>query len=148
MAKKINRNYSIDYVRGIIKISREYERRAGQIESTEYNNLKQLLNDHPYMRIERKTVNRKRGGQVRISYIAMETYIGCLQNSARWFQDYLTVRNMSATQESPYIFVRKWFQDTFPDYRKSPVFDQEGLAIVTIREMDIQNSKPNENEAA
>lgn len=148
MAKKINRDYSIDYVHGIIRIARDFERRAGQIGSTEYNQLMKLRRDHPKMEIERKTVNRKRPGQVRISYVAMETYIGCLQNSEKWFQDYQTVRKMSAVQKSPYNFVRKWFQDMFPDFRKSPVFDQEGLAVVTVREEEIMNGEPNENKAA
>ncbi len=147
MARKINRNYSINYVRGIIKISREYERRAGEIDSTEYKELMTLRKDHPGMTIERKTINRKRPGQVRISYVAMETYIGCLQNKEKKFQDYENVRKMSAVQRSPYNYVRKWFQDTFPDFRKSPMFDQEGLAVVPEKEV-IMMVIPNENDAA
>ena len=55
---------------------------------------------------------------------------------------------MAAVQKSPYNFVRKWFQETFPDFRKSPVFDQEGLAVVPMMKEVIKMMTPNENDAA
>lgn len=118
--KKTQNSYKVDHAAKTIRISKDFARKASTIATTEYNELKQLMNDFPdYTIAQRKNeTNSKKVTYANLSYTKMEDYIRIRTgNDSSSLQQFDSVLKLSRVQAGSYAYVKKWFLATFPDYR-------------------------------
>ncbi len=61
----------------------------------------------------------------RLTYENMEIYIGTMDNAAELLKAFETVKKQSKKENSPYKYVRDWFETQFPNNKEAKVFQEE-----------------------
>lgn len=124
-------NYKMDFITNTLTITKDFERKAMNINSVEYQTLKQLKADFPSLRIVKKSAPKRKSSLARPTYDKMVKFLSCQANSAVLLKEFTEVREYSKAQENPYQFVREWFFANFPNYQNIPKFDENGKIIAT-----------------
>ena len=122
-------NYKMDFITNTLTITKDFERKAMNINSVEYQTLKQLRMDFPSLRIVKKSAPKRKSSLTRPTYDKMVKFLSCQANSAILLKEFAEVREYSKAQENPYQFVREWFFANFPNYQSIPKFDEAGKLI-------------------
>ena len=122
-------NYKMDFTTNTLTITKDFEKKAMNVNSVEYQTLKQLKADFPSLRIVRKVSPKRKSSLARPTYDKMVKFLSCQANSAILLKEFAEVREYSKAQENPYQFVREWFFANFPNYQSLPKFDKEGNLI-------------------
>ena len=122
-------NYKMDFITNTLTITKDFERKAMNINSIEYQTLKQLKADFPSMRIVKKYAPKRKSSLARPTYDKMVKFLSCQTNSSILLKEFAEVREYSKAQENPYQFVREWFFANFPNYQSIPKFDETGKLI-------------------
>lgn len=119
---KKNQQYEINFASNTIIVTRAFLQAASQTDTPEFNQMMKLraLN----MPITVREVRRK--SEHRWSYEQMENYIDCVENSEKYYADYLAVR-----KAQKYLTTWSWFKKTFPNYTGLPELNDEHRIIVT-----------------
>ena len=123
------KNYKMDFTTNTLTITKDFEKKAMNVNSVEYQTLKQLKADFPSLRIVRKVSPKRKSSLARPTYDKMVKFLSCQANSAILLKEFAEVREYSKAQENPYQFVREWFFANFPNYQSLPKFDKEGNLI-------------------
>ena len=124
------KNYKMDFTTNTLTITKDFEKKAMNVNSVEYQTLKQLKADFPSLRIVRKVSPKRKSSLARPTYDKMVKFLSCQANSAILLKEFAEVREYSKAQENPYQFVREWFFANFPNYQSLPKFDEAGNLIV------------------
>ena len=122
-------NYKMDFTTNTLTITKDFEKKAMDINSVEYRTLKQLKADFPSLRIVKKSAPKRKSSLARPTYDKMVKFLSCQANSAILLKEFAEVREYSKAQENPYQFVREWFFANFPNYQSIPKFDEAGKLI-------------------
>ena len=122
-------NYKIDFTTNTLTITKDFERKATNINSVEYQTLKQLKVDFPSLRIVKKASPKRKSSLSRPTYDKMVKFLSCQTNFSILLKEFAEVREYSKAQENPYQFVREWFFANFPNYQSIPKFDEAGKLI-------------------
>lgn len=125
----MNTGYKMDFTNNTLTITKEFEKRAMDVNSSEYNTLKQLRIDFPNLRIVKKTPVKRKQSHARPSYDKMIKYLSCQDNAVTLLQSFADVRERSKAQENPYKYVKDWFLTNFPDYQTIPMLDGHGNIV-------------------
>ena len=123
------KNYKMDFTTNTLTITKDFEKKAMNVNSVEYQTLKQLRADFPTLRIIRKASPKRKSSLARPTYDKMVKFLSCQANSAILLKEFAEVREYSKAQENPYQFVREWFFANFPNYQSIPQFDEAGKLI-------------------
>ena len=123
------KNYKMDFTTNTLTLTKDFEKKAMNVNSVEYQTLKQLKADFPSLRIVRKVSPKRKSSLARPTYDKMVKFLSCQANSAILLKEFAEVREYSKAQENPYQFVREWFFANFPNYQSLPKFDKEGNLI-------------------
>ena len=123
------KNYKINFTTNTLTITKDFEKKAMNINSVEYQILKQLRMDFPSLRIVKKASPKRKSSLARPTYDKMVKFLSCQVNSAILLKVFAEVRELSKGQENPYQFVRGWFHQNFPNYQSIPKFDETGKLI-------------------
>ena len=123
-------NYKMDFITNTLTITKDFEKKAMNVNSVEYQTLKQLKADFPSLRIVKKSAPKRKSSLARPTYDKMVKFLSCQSNSAILLKEFAEVREYSKAQENPYQFVREWFFANFPNYQRIPKFDENGKLIV------------------
>ena len=116
----------IDFVSGIIYINNSFNERANNPTSDEYRLLKEVRNDNPSFRVVYRETKKKTSPNKNLKYENMEKYIKVYENADELLEMFEKVKELSKSQPSPYNFVKGWFREQFPNYKKLPKFNKEG----------------------
>lgn len=116
----------IDFVSGIIYISNSFNERANNPTSDEYRLLKEVRNDNPSFKVVYRETKKKTSPNKNLKYDNMEKYIKVYENADELLEMFEKVKELSKSQPSPYNFVKDWFKEQFPNYKKLPKFSKEG----------------------
>ena len=120
--------YKINHADNTITLSKAFNEKAGKVNTPEYNDLKTLRADFPNYTFKLRTIKRNTNkvSYRNLTYGNMKEYIAQLEgeqsDNLRIFDKVL---NTSKAQPSPYVFVKKWFLDNYPNYRDSSIFTSE-----------------------
>ena len=125
----MKQNYKMDFTTNTLTITKDFEKKAMNVNSVEYQTLKQLKADFPSLRIVRKASPKRKSSLARPTYDKMVKFLSCQANSAILLKAFAEVREYSKAQENPYQFVREWFFANFPNYQSLPKFDEAGNLI-------------------
>ena len=122
-------NYKMDFTTNTLTITKDFERKAMNINSVEYQTLKQLKVDFPSLRIVKKASPKRKSSLARPTYDKMVKFLSCQSNSVILLKEFAEVKEYSKAQENSYLYVREWFFKNFPNYQSIPEFDENGKVI-------------------
>lgn len=130
MAKK-NNGYTFNLANNTITLSRSFLNSLNSGDEATYSTFMKLQKDFPRLTI----INQpkiKRKNKTQITYKQMEDYIKCYRDSEALLVEFKRQREASiGSSHSPYNFVRDWFMETFPNYKKpSTTFDENGKLLM------------------
>ena len=92
---------------------------------------------HRKPRTTEKTQNIKKF----VPYDKMEKYISLLDNSDELLRQYQIVKDFAACRRNSASIVFKWFNESFPDYRKDPKIDENGKLVAKVNVVRIEDLK-------
>ena len=122
-------NYKMDFITNTLTVTKDFEKKAMNVNSVEYQTLKQLRIDFHSLRIVKTSAPKRKSSLARPTYDKMVKFLSCQANSAVLLKEFAEVREYSKAQENPYQFVREWFFANFPNYQSIPKFDETGKLI-------------------
>ena len=123
------KNYTIDFNMNKLTVSKSFYDKAMNPNNTEYTTLLVLKHDFPGLRIYIKEPAKRKSPAVRLTYDKMVKYLACQKNSEALLLMFNTIKEQSKSQSAPYVYVKKWFLEQFPDYTKYPSFDENGKLL-------------------
>ncbi len=121
------RGYKVLFASNTVIMNKKFAAAAALCGSPEYKIIKQIKRDFPQMQeqIVSGREKKKTAVNTRLTYENMEKYIMAYENAEELLEVFNTVRALSLPLASPYKYVSDWFKAQFPEYKQSPVFDQE-----------------------
>lgn len=141
--------YSYDAISNTLTMTATFAKQASQLNTAEYNIVRQLRNDNPGMKIEKSAAKAPSNRPLNITFAKMEEYIKNCRDGEIRLEAFKKVKSLSMIQSSPYQYVRTWFLDNYANYSEQPTFDADGFVIVkTKSEMEAEKKAQEEAEAA
>lgn len=108
------RNYKIDYAHHILYFDYTFERKAQIPNSKEYKLYHTLRHDFPNFGVEVKSHRKPSDNpRRRLTYKAMLAYMSSFNEADLLIEEFNAVK---AKYDGKYSYVRKWFEDRFPNY--------------------------------
>lgn len=123
------KNYTIDFNANKLTVSKSFYEKAMNPNNAEYTTLLVLKNDFPGLRIYIKETPKRKSPAARLTYDKMVKYLACQKNGEALLLMFNTIKEQSKSQSAPYMYVKKWFLEQFPDYTKYPSFDENGKLL-------------------
>lgn len=123
------KGYYINFAANTVTITKEFQKRASDMTSKEYQTLAKLRTDFPSMRVLVKSVRTRKNPSSRLTYDKMVKYLSCQPNAAVLLNMFTNTREQSKSQRNPYLYVKEWFLSVCPDYEEFPRFDKDGNII-------------------
>ena len=142
---KIN-SYSFDALTNTVTISKDFARKASQLNTPEYKTLLQLRSDNPNLKIVMRETAKAQNGSG-ITFKQMEAFIKQCRDSESRLELYERVKALSKVQRSPYKYVKDWFLTNYANYADEPVFDEDGFVVVKTKAQMEQEAKDAAAEA-
>ena len=139
--------YNFDLFSTTLTISKEFEKRAaipGSIEQLTFCQLMASYGDA--LVVERYETHQTKKG---LTFKQMEVYISKCRNADKRMKEFVTVKELSKGQTSPYKYVKTWFMANYPNYSEQPQFDADGFLIVKTKvEMETEKNVAPADEIA
>lgn len=123
------KNYTIDFNMNKLTVSKSFYEKAMNPNNTEYTTLLVLKHDFPGLRIYIKEPAKRKSPAARLTYDKMVKYLACQKNSEALLLMFNTIKEQSKSQSAPYVYVKTWFLENFPEYTKYPSFDEYGKLL-------------------
>ena len=127
-------NYYFDYNTNTLYVTKAFDKKASQYNSAECNTIMSLRQMFPNLTVQ--IAEAPKAKSKTLSYDLMLKYIVRMPNALDLLKEYENVRLMSKCQKSPYKYVCKWFEKTFPNYGKMVSFDEKGELVWKKEEAD------------
>ena len=122
--------YSYDPITNSLTMTAAFAKKASQLNTAEYNIVRQLRNDNPGMKIEKPAAKVPSNRPLNITFKKMEEYIAQCRDSKDRLETFKKVKALSKIQASPYKYVKTWFLNNYANYSEQPEFDADGFVIV------------------
>ena len=112
-------SYKIDFINNTMTITKSFERAAKNPYSEEYKLVQKIPANFLTMQLVRKasTAVKRTNPFKGLTYAAMEQYI-LREGNNDLMREFETVRERSMIAPNPYLLVRNWFIQRFPEYMK------------------------------
>ncbi len=119
-------SYKIDFISNTMTITKTFERAANNPYSEEYKLVQKIRADFPTMQLVRKasTAAKRPNPFKGLTYAAIERYI-LREGSSELMSEFEMVRASSMFENNPYLLVRNWFVQRFPEYMEQRNEGQE-----------------------
>lgn len=126
----IMNGYTMNWQKKTITITKAFAEEALDPNSSASQILQGARVVCPDIKIVARTSTSKRRNETKgLTYARMERYITVFEDCAEVYGEFLKVKQMSLSQCNPYLFVKDWFLDTFPNYGEMPEFIDGKLYI-------------------
>ena len=138
--------YKIDFKNNTITVNYKFAAAMNEYGSKEYKIYRQIMRDFPQLELIVKSGRKQKKPRYnkRLTYENMRTYISVFDNSAELLNQLEGVIKESKPSPSPYKYVCDWFKKTFPNYKETPIFEQNE----TVSEPTEKIQEPKEIEPA
>lgn len=133
-------SYNFDAINTVLTITKDFARKASQLNSPEYKTMLQLRRDYPNLEIVMREGTKKQAASG-ITFKQMEGFIEQCRDAANRLATYKRVKALSKVQRSPYKYVKEWFLNNYANYSENPEFDEEGFVIVKTKAQMEQEAK-------
>ena len=123
-------NYTFDHINNTLTVTASFLKKAGILNSPEYKTIMQFKANHPGLEIK-KADAPKREQRHHVKMAQMVQFIKTMDrlNRTNVYDQYLTIKELSRIQRSPYKYVEDWFRTTYPNFEKVASFDEKGQLI-------------------
>ncbi len=122
--------YSYDAISNTLTMTAAFAKQASQLNTAEYNIVRQLRNDNPGMKIEKSAAKAPANRPLNITFAKMEEFIKQCRDSKDRLEAFKKVKALSKIQASPYKYVKTWFLNYYANYSEQPEFDADGFVVV------------------
>ena len=122
--------YNYDAITNTLTMTASFAKKASQLNTPEYNTVRQLRLDNPGMKIEKAIRKTPSNQPMNATFAQMEGFIAKCANSEERLDVFEKIKALSKIQASPYAYVRKWFLENYANYAEDPVLDANGCVIV------------------
>ena len=122
--------YNYDAITNTLTMTASFAKKASQLNTPEYNTVRQLRLDNPGMKIEKAIRKTPSNQPMNATFAQMEGFIAKCANSEERLDFFEMITALSKIQASPYAYVRKWFLENYANYAEDPEFDANGFVIV------------------
>jgi len=140
--------YNYDVITNTLTMTASFAKKASQLNTPEYNTVRQLRLDNPDMKIEKASPKSSSNRPVSIPFAKMEDFISLCANSEERLDVFEKIKALSKIQASPYAYVRKWFLENYANYSEQPEFDANGFVIAkTKSQMEAEKKAKAQEEA-
>ena len=140
--------YNYDAITNTLTMTASFAKKASQLNTPEYNTVRQLRLDNPGMKIEKAIRKTPSNQPMNATFAQMEGFIAKCANSEERLDVFEKIKALSKIQASPYAYVRKWFLENYANYSEQPEFDEKGFVIVkTKSQMDAEKKAKAQEEA-
>ena len=112
----MKKNIVLDHTNRKIKISKDFERKASNAESTEYHLLQEIKADYHEYSISIGVIKKKENKESYrgLTYSYMERYIRSKGTTAD-MEEYLDMLFLSECHKVKYPAIKRWFLNRYPD---------------------------------
>lgn len=123
--------YTVNHAEGKIILTREFNKRAGIPNTPEYNAMMKLRKDFPTYTAALKTISHNSSKRTdAVTYDKMIEYITEKHGKdSPELMAFKEAKKMSRNTNAPYIFMKKWFQAQYPNYK------------VNVNEVDVKDEQ-------
>ena len=120
----MKKNIVLDHINRNIKISKDFERKASNAESTEYRLLQTIKADYPDYSISSGVIRKKENKESYrgLTYSYMERYIK-VKGTTEDMEEYLDMLFLSECHKVKYPAIKRWFLSKYPDVVRYGVKD-------------------------
>ena len=125
-------SYNFDAINTVLTITKDFARKASQLNSPEYKTMLQFRRDYPSLEIVMREGTKKQAASG-ISFKQMEEFIKQCRDSESRKATYERVKALSKVQRSPYKYGKEWFLPNYANYSENPEFDADNYVIVKTR---------------
>ena len=140
--------YNYDAITNTLTMTASFAKKASQLNTPEYNTVRQLRLDNPGMKIEKAIRKTPSNQPMNATFAQMEGFIAKCANSEERLDVFEKIKALSKIQASPYAYVRKWFLENYANYAEEPEFDANGFVIVkTKSQMEAEKKAKAQEEA-
>ena len=140
--------YNYDAITNTLTMIASFAKKASQLNTPEYNTVRQLRLDNPGMKIEKAIRKTPSNQPMNATFAQMEGFITKCANSEERLDVFEKIKALSKIQASPYAYVRKWFLEHYANYAEDPEFDANGFVIVkTKSQMEAEKKAKAQEEA-
>lgn len=140
--------YNYDAITNTLTMTASFAKKASQLNTPEYNTVRQLRLDNPGMKIEKAIRKTPSNQPMNATFAQMEGFIAKCANSEERLDVFEKIKALSKIQASPYAYVRKWFLENYANYAEEPQFDTNGFVIVkTKSQMEAEKKAKAQEEA-
>lgn len=143
--ERIMKAITVDVMEKKLYISNTFYKKACNGNSVEYKVLHQMMSENVGFSLAFKVVEDKRTYKD-LTYAVMETYIEESENKETNLLLFKAVKKEA--EGSGYPLVKKWFLNTFEEFKNKKISDIEYKKLVEKAKAKIDADKNNENEAA
>lgn len=138
IANKIT-GYSYDPIGNTLTITNAFAKKASQLNTAEYNIMKQFRRDNPSLTIVKAEKKAPSNRPLNVKFAEMEKFIAQCRGKEARLAEFEKVKVLSKIQSSPYAYVKTWFLEHYANYSAQPEFDSDGFVIVkTKQEMEAE----------
>lgn len=144
-----------DAINNTLTISRAFEKRAKNPNTTEYALYYKFRVDIPDARIivDEKKVKRD------LSLKEMESYIKLCKDAKARLKEFNREKTLAKVQKNPLKHMRHWFHENYANYSDRPEYDKDGyvvvktktqmeaeIAVAAERDVSVQSPKDTKNQ--
>ena len=120
-------NITINAIENTITISKAFYKKASVFGSAEYKELRSAIKDNPTAEIIFKTSDKKT--YKALTFKVMEAYIKTQTDSEMMLAKFEAVQRVAQAKGSLYPLTKKWFLNTYPDYKENEVSEAEAKTL-------------------
>ena len=126
--------YKVLFATNTVVMSYKFSAAAAEYGTKEYKIMKGIRRDFPGMAEivvsgrEKKTPHPN----TRLTYENMEIHINAHENANDLLEVFETVKALSKVCASPYKYVHDWFVAQFPNYKSTPIFQDNKLTVIPV----------------
>ena len=116
-------NMTIDHRNSTITVSKAFYNKASKYGTDEYRLLHRAMKDNPTFEIVIQESQKKSYNG--LTFKRMEAYIMTQSNSEANLKEYSAVKKVAEAKGAKYPLTKKWFLQTFPEYKANEVSESE-----------------------
>ena len=126
--------YKVLFATNTVVMSYKFSAAAAEYGTKEYKIMKGIRRDFPGMAEivvsgrEKKTPHPN----TRLTYENMEIHINAYENANDLLEVFETVKALSKVCASPYKYVHDWFVAQFPNYKSTPIFQDNKMTVIPV----------------
>ncbi len=119
--------YNYDVMSNTLTISESFAKKASKVGTAEYEIMLKLRKDYPSLKIQKE---EKGKASKQITFKTMEDFINAHRNATELKTQFNGIRKLAKFHAMPYLFVKNWFEETFPYFKDGNyTLDKDGFIV-------------------